>query len=265
MEKKNDISFSRNCFDLLRYWAAISVMFVHYSIYAIRLSNNNLDLIRIIQKISTFFPGVVVLFSLSGFLITASFERSETKKQFFLKRVVRMYPELWGCTIVNFIVVFILANKYFDKSILVWLVTQVFGIANTPACLATFATGSINGALWTIFTEIQLYIVLGIAYKFIVKLNKVQWGMLLISLAGINVFCGYLQQNYSGIILKVIERLFLPYGIWFFIGSFCYLQRQLVLPLLKRFFVLLIICYTILRIIPIRFPEIGRASCRERV
>ena len=72
-----------------------------------------------------------------------------------------MYPELWICTIVNLIVVCLLVPYLLDKSIIVWLFTQIFGIANTPACLNDFATGSINGALWTIFTEVQLYFVLG--------------------------------------------------------------------------------------------------------
>ena len=68
-----------------------------------------------------------------------------------------MYPELWACTIVNLTVVCLLAYKFLNKSILVWLGTQIFGIAYTPSCLKNFATGSVNGALWTIFTELQLY------------------------------------------------------------------------------------------------------------
>lgn len=84
---------------------------------------------------------------MSGFLIAASFERSKNKKEFYTKRVLRMYPELWVCTIVNLMVVCLLAFKSLDKSIFVWLGTQVFGIAYTPDCLKNFATGSVNGAL----------------------------------------------------------------------------------------------------------------------
>ena len=59
-----------------------------------------------------------------------------------------------------------------DKSIFIWLLTQIFGIAYTPSCLKDFATGSVNGALWTIFTELQLYIILGIVYNWIKKFDK---------------------------------------------------------------------------------------------
>lgn len=159
--KDNNVAFSNNCFDLIRLWAAFSVMFLHYTGFALKLSDSGLWFMHLLRRIVSFFPGVVILFSMSGYLIAASYERSKNRKEFFIKRVIRMYPELWVCTIVNLIVVCISAHQLLDKSIIVWLVTQIFGIANTPSCLKSFATGSINGALWTVFTEIQLYFVLG--------------------------------------------------------------------------------------------------------
>ena len=152
-KEKQAFRFQDNAFDLRRYWAAICVMFLHYTGYALHLSAENLSFMHILRWVVSFFPGVVVLFSMSGFLIAASYERSKNRKDFFVKRILRMYPELWVCTIVNLIVVCIFAYKLLDKSIIIWLVTQIFGIANTPSCLNNFATGSINGALWTIFTE----------------------------------------------------------------------------------------------------------------
>ena len=155
-KEKQAFCFQDNAFDLIRYWAAICVMFLHYTGYALHLSAENSSFLHILRWVVSFFPGVVVLFSMSGFLIAASYERSKNRKDFFVKRILRMYPELWVCTIVNLIVVCIFAYKLLDKSIIIWLVTQIFGIANTPSCLNNFATGSINGALWTIFTEMQL-------------------------------------------------------------------------------------------------------------
>ena len=91
-----------------------------------------------------------------------SFERCITKKEFFIKRIFRLYPELWLCTLVNLILLFLFVRESLDGSLWLWVLTQIVGIANTPSCLSEFATGSVNGALWTIFTEIQLYLVLGI-------------------------------------------------------------------------------------------------------
>lgn len=83
---------------------------------------------RLATKVSTFFPGVVILFAMSGFLVSASFEKSKDKKEFFMKRVFRMYPELWACTIVNLTVVCLLAYKFLNKSILVMRYSFIIGL-----------------------------------------------------------------------------------------------------------------------------------------
>ena len=242
MEDKN-VAFSNNCFDLIRQWAAFSVMFLHYTGYALQLSDSGLGFMHILRNIVSFFPGVVVLFSMSGFLIAASYERSKTRKEFFIKRVLRMYPELWVCTIVNLIVVCILVHQLLDKSIIAWLVTQIFGIANTPSCLKSFATGSINGALWTIFTEMQLYIVLGLTYNWLRKLSTKKWLVLLAFLSAWNVGADFVATTVGGGVAKIIERFFLTYALWFFIGVFCYVKREHLIPALKKTVPVLLVAY----------------------
>lgn len=251
MEKK--FVFKNNAFDLIRYWAAITVMLGHFTWKAALYVQGN-TVLNVIGRVSIFFPGVVVLFSMSGFLISASFERSKDKKEFFTKRVLRMYPELWVCTIVNLAVVCVLAYKLLDKSILVWLGTQIFGIAYTPSCLKTFATGSVNGALWTIFTELQLYIVLGIIYNWIKKFDKKKWVGFLGFLALCNVLADFISNNSGGAVAKIIERFFLTYSLWFFIGVFCYVKREYMIPLLKKLIIPLLILYVLCKFLPINIP-----------
>lgn len=254
MKKVNGFIFSDNVFDLIRYWAAISVMLGHYAWKASDYSSQGAGFMDVLVTITTFFPGVVVLFSLSGYLIAASFERSKNRKDFFRKRILRMYPELWVCTIVNLIVVIILASELLDKSIIVWLVTQIFGIANTPSCLENFATGSINGALWTIFTELQLYIVFDFTYKFLKKLSTVKWILWLVVLGACNVIFDFLADSIDGGIAKIIERFFLTYAIWFFIGVFCYVKREKMIPILQKVTILLLAVYIVFRLLPIDVP-----------
>lgn len=243
--KEKKFRFEDNAYDLLRYWAAIGVMVGHF-MWKLQIdAPTGSYIVRAITRIFTFFPGVVILFSMSGFLIAASYERSQNRKEFFIKRVLRMYPELWVCTIVNLIVVCVLAFELLDKSIFIWLITQIFGIANTPSCLKSFATGSINGALWTIFTEIQLYIVLGITYNWLKHLNTKKWCILLIALAVINVFADFVADGCGGVIAKIIERFFLTYALWFFIGVFCYVKREQIIPLLKKLIPVMLAAYVI--------------------
>lgn len=246
--------FNKNGFDIIRYWAALSVMFLHYTWYALELTDDYVPFMRGLRIIVSFFPGVVVLFSLSGYLVSASFERSKTRKEFLQKRVLRMYPELWVCTIVNLIVVIILASELLDKSIITWLITQIFGIANTPSCLSNFATGSINGALWTIFTELQLYIVLCFTYKILKELNTTKWIVFLALLVICNLVFDLVADSVGGGVAKIIERFFLTYAIWFFIGVFCYVKRKTLITTLQRMILPLLAAYFLFRLLPIDFP-----------
>lgn len=236
-----------NGFDILKYWAAFSVMFLHYTYYAFREAEQAWGFMDKLRKTSEFSPGVIVLFTISGFLISDSMERSKTKGEFLRKRVFRLYPELWLCTIVNVIVLFVIAREYLDGSIFLWLGTQILGIANTPACLDGFATGSVNGALWTIFVEIQLYLLICFGYVFIKKFKIYHWGILLTFLISANLFCDYLSSRQGGILTKLIERCFLPYALWFMIGAFCYQYKDKIIKYLRYLTIPILVIYFLLR------------------
>ena len=250
--------YKNNGFDILRYIAALNVMLLHYSSYDMFLSKNLPEAAKAfmseIRDIVLLFSGVVILFVMSGFLVSASFERAKTRKTFFLKRLLRIYPELWICTIINLVVVCILVPELLDRSIIFWLVTQIFGIANTPVCLKTLATGSINGALWSVFTEMQLYIVLGIIYPFLHKMKNKHWALFLSTLAALNLICAAVVRDTESIVVKLVERSFVPYALWFFIGVFCFQRRQKMLPLLKKAFLPLLMIYLIIESVNIQIP-----------
>lgn len=179
-----------------------------------------------LRYVVSFFPGVVVLFAISGFLVSGSMERSKNRKEFFARRVFRLYPELWVCTLVNLLLLLCLTRQRFSTEILFWCVTQIFGIANTPDCFSNFATGSVNGALWTIFTEVQLYVLLGIFYPLMKKWSKKLWGVIIAAAASANLVCARLAELFPGTVEKIIERTFVPYAVWFLIGCFCWQKRE---------------------------------------
>lgn len=245
--------FEKNGFDLIRYWAALSIMLLHFTGYGLMIGNNGRAMLWGLRQIVSFFPGVVILFSLSGYLVSASMERLHSTKQFFKKRVLRLYPELWLCTIVNVLVLLLLVPELLDKSMVVWFFTQIVGIANTPSCLNEFATGSVNGALWTVFVEIQLYVVLGLGYNMLKKLKNSQWCMVLAGCALANVAFDLGTRNLEGVIPKLIERSFLPYLLWFLIGVFCYVKKEWFWEH-RKMVVGLICVYLILYLQPIKLP-----------
>lgn len=252
-ERFNDKDFYNNGFDLIRYWAAISVMIGHYIWKFAEFSNESVMAFNIVNKIVSFFPGVVIFFAISGYLITASLERSKSNKEYLIKRVARMYPELWVCTLVNFVILCFVAFPLFDKSIVIWLGTQIFGIANTPGCLANFATGSVNGSLWTIFTEIQFYIIICFINKFLKKLSNIQWGLLLTVFATVNVAIYYLVAPHTQAD-KIISRTFIPYFVWFLIGSFMYHKREVLVPVIKKLTLPMFVIYLLFSVFKIKTP-----------
>lgn len=244
---RREINFEQNSFDILKYWAAFSVMFLHYTYYAFMEAKQAWGFMDRLRYISEYFPGIIVLFTISGFLIYDSMERSESKQEFLKKRVFRLYPELWLCTIVNLLVLLVIAREYLDGSILVWTGAQVFGIAYTPSCLDGFATGSVNGALWTIFVEVQLYLIICFGYQFLKKLKKWQWGLFLLVFAGLNLLCAFISSICGGIVSKLIERSCVPYAIWFMIGVFCYQYKEKVIQWLKYLLLPMLIVYSFVR------------------
>lgn len=246
--KSKQLQFEQNSFDILRYWAAFSVMLLHYTGYARMLSDQARPFMEGLRYVVNFFPGVVVLFAMSGYLVSASMDRAKSRKEYFKKRVFRLYPELWLCTLVNLIVLLVLAADQLDSGIWVWCVTQVFGIANTPDCLKNFGTGSVNGALWTIFTEIQLYVVLGLIYPWLKKRTHIQWWLLIFAAAAVNFGCGYFADSMGGIAAKLLERTFIPYFLWFLIGCYCYAKQDMLPGILKKKFVPCVLIYGIFRV-----------------
>lgn len=254
---KTTVEFENNGFDIIRYLAAFLVMMLHYASYMLILTDKITSVMNRARQLALLFPGVVILFTLSGFLISASFEKAQTRKEFLKKRAKRIYPELWVCTIVNLVMISIVVPELLDKSIFLWLAAQIVGIAYTPSGLKEFATGSINGTLWTVFTEVQLYIVLAIVYPFLKRMKNSLWTVLFILLIAANLVCAAVTGSIWSevrIVNKLIERSFIPYALWFFIGVFCYLKRQKMLFCIKKLFFPLLVFYVFLNLLPVRLP-----------
>lgn len=56
-----------------------------------------------------------------------------------------------------------------------WGVVQGLGAAYTPEFLQSFATGSLNGTLWAIMVELQLYVLFLIFWKRILDWSRRAW------------------------------------------------------------------------------------------
>lgn len=149
--------FKVNNFDLIRIVTATLVLINH------SLSHLELEApaaYTVIQQ----FPRVPMFFVMSGYLLSASFERNSDLKNYFTNRLLRIYPGLWACLIFTVIVFAIVGVNFFNKEALPWFFTQLLGVIWTPSFLEDFGFGSYNGSLWTIVVELQFYLALPVIY-----------------------------------------------------------------------------------------------------
>ena len=224
---------------ILRYFAALSVMLLHFSgiwFGAHEWAVEKAPLLMRIRNFTLLFPGVVILFSLSGYFIAGSLQRlseqysswSQVFRSFMGKRIRRIYPPLWLNTVFNLAVLSLTGHAVIRaKDVAVWFFAQLLGISATPGSLKAYASGSVNGALWTIFVQMQFYLLFVCLYPLVRKKDRSFLACLLGIAFLVNIAAGILFGGEpSGIIGKLVERSFLPYVIWFLIGAACRLLRH---------------------------------------
>ncbi len=140
-----------NNFDYIRLFAATQVVIFH--------AVNHLQInAPVWTEIFRPFQGVPIFFVVSGFLVTASYERSTSLRSYVEKRARRILPGLWFCLIVTAIILLVLGYPVLTSQGLTWFVAQLGALIYTPAFLRSFGFGSYNGSLWTIPVEIQFYL-----------------------------------------------------------------------------------------------------------
>ena len=150
-------SFAQNNFDLLRLFAALQVVVFHTA--------TRFDLsLGPWETIVNAFPGVPIFFVISGFLISASFERSKSLSRYARNRLLRILPALWVCVGLTALTALAFDYDLFNLKGLIWFLAQMVGLIYTPGALASFGFGSYNGALWTIPIELQFYAALPVLY-----------------------------------------------------------------------------------------------------
>jgi peptidoglycan/LPS O-acetylase OafA/YrhL len=143
--------FHANNFDLIRLFAASQVMLFHCA------AHFGLT-IPFPLSILASFPGIPIFFVTSGFLITASYDRSENVRTYLEKRALRLAPALWVCIAVTFVILYGLGYDVVSKAGAAWVGSQMMALIYTPKFMASFGFGSYNGSLWTIPLEIQFYL-----------------------------------------------------------------------------------------------------------
>lgn len=231
---------NENCIDILRLLAALQVALTHYlnlTLLHFRQEGWEDRFLLGIKRVLTLFPGVVILFSISGFLMGASMERTLKRTEFLKKRARRIYPALWAAMLFMLLPPLLLAPQTGQNGAeyLKWFLIQMTGVAYTPDFLKGFGAGSINGALWTVMVEVQFYLLLAVFWNRIKKSSDWCWHMMLPAAFCINLAMDFAAKAApQAMWVKLLDRTVLPYLFWFAAGMYCYRFREKILPVLQK-------------------------------
>jgi len=213
--------FKINNFDLLRIFAATQVLIGH-GIYHLGLDW------PVWWAPLGLLPGVPIFFVISGFLISAAWERSETWQNYVEARMLRIFPALWCCVALTVLVFGAMGVDFTRWQTLPWLAAQAVGLIYTPGFLREFGMGSYNGSLWTIPLELQFYCVLPLVYWAMTKTRRdlrtlvfVMLMFLAIALLTRLMFPGFGLHHEGGsepLLEKLLRYSFLPHFYLFLLG-----------------------------------------------
>jgi peptidoglycan/LPS O-acetylase OafA/YrhL len=147
-----------NNFDALRIFAAVLVIYGHGrdlsggadpGLWGVPLARLGLD----------------IFFSISGYLVTTSWEQDSNLPAFLAKRTLRIFPGLIACVLLT---AFLLgptvstlrAADYFSRSGTYAYLANVglYTVLRLPGVFATLQHDAVNGSLWSLFPEWLCYL-----------------------------------------------------------------------------------------------------------
>jgi len=220
MEKNYNISF-------IKFIMAILVMFSHS--FPITMGKGNNDILYNFSNGSLDFGklSVCIFLFFSGYFITKSLNNNSKFKDFFKKRVFRIFPSLFVVLLITVLIVGPLTTtlnikdyffnlswiKYFIKNMLLITTHTIDGVLQN-----NIYNESINGSLWTLPVEFLCYIFSFIAFKMsLCNKDKLKYTFPIFII-------GYLLFN-TIFNISIINTL-LPLVSFFYIGMITYTYKD---------------------------------------
>ena len=224
--------FKENCFDVLRIIGAYIVLFSH--------SFRHFEVPK--PEWASFLTegsvGVMIFFTMTGFLMMASWENTINRKQGYLaflkKRILRLYPMVWLSFFFVVAVDFFVYRVRFEIGPFIrWFFE--YGILTKGSMYMGEGIG--NGVLWTIIPDLFFYILTPIVYKIMHKANEVVSILIVAFCCMLNFFDEPLMQiceNYPGV--RFVSNSFFIYLFYeFLIGSYLYFRLDKVRAFIAKF------------------------------
>lgn len=158
---------SKNNFDLLRLLASLFVLISH-SFGILQKPLQQPALWYNDKSITLSDVGLYLFFTISGFLVTQSLFDSNSLKHYLVKRILRIMPALIAANLVCifagcFITKLPLQHYLFNSRTWTYLFKNSTLVVNQfylPGVFDNLKDKTVNASLWTLFVEIECYVVL---------------------------------------------------------------------------------------------------------
>ena len=175
-------------------------------------------------------PAVAAMFVISGFLVTASYERTQDLPKFYIKRIFRIYPALMAVVIIPVLIYSVMGMVLFDlKSFGLYLLKSLAYASGGSAFLPKDAIG--NGSLWTIPIQMQFYLLTPVLYK-VIKKNKPGNNAAMLALFLIlNLVSPEVEARLPHIIKQIYSKSCIPYVYMYLFGMICYCYFDILIPM----------------------------------
>jgi peptidoglycan/LPS O-acetylase OafA/YrhL len=225
-------SHKRNNFDFLRFLAASAVIYSHtFDLFDFpniepffSFSHEHLKLKEV---------GVMIFFSISGYLVFGSAERSISLWNFAWKRMLRIYPGLIFVVLMSTVLLSFVSSQdlvtYFSSPATYTYLKNTGGLwiqYNLPGVFEHHKRPIVNGSLWTIPYELTMYVVLGVLFftvgRRIIIILSACFLMLLLTLQIFQV-----GDNFSFPFIYLSAHYFILFGYCFFAGAAMHGWRHL--------------------------------------
>ena len=149
--------------DLLRFLAAFSVVVFHYAFRGSAEEQPNPVSYPLLEPVVKYgYLGVELFFIISGYVVLMS-AQTKTVRQFFVSRVVRLYPAFWVACTATFIVVSWwgppLNGPYWSTKM---AVNPVQYLVNMTMLQHFAGCQDIDGVYWTLAYEIRFYVLIAL-------------------------------------------------------------------------------------------------------
>lgn len=198
--------------DLLRFMAALAVVFFHYSFRGYAADALSPLAYPALAGVSRYgYLGVELFFMISGFVILMTAARGRLRA-FVISRMTRLYPAFWVCCTATFLAIVLFGAPRFTADAAQYVVnmTMLSGFVGTT---------SIDGVYWSLFVEMRFYALVALVLL-LGKIHQAErwlvvWLVASLVLEGLPAMPGRLRY-----------LLVTDYSAFFIAGATCFLIWQ---------------------------------------